>query len=53
MSRANFYRGTSIDQDGRFKNKEKFNLQNKNFPIEYETKVEIKKVYYYINSRLT
>ncbi len=44
MSRANFYRGTSFEQDGRFKNKEKLNLKNKHFPPEYETKVDMKKV---------
>ena len=46
MSRANFYRGTSLEQDGRFKNKEKIILQNKQFPREYETKVDKKKVYF-------
>jgi serine/arginine repetitive matrix protein 1 len=44
MSRANFYRGTSLEQDGRFKNKEKLTLQNKQFPCEYEIKIDMKKV---------
>ena len=38
------YKGTSIEQDARFKNKEKSLLTNKKFPDEYNIKIEISKV---------
>lgn len=39
-----FYRGTSTQQDGRFKNKEKLIIDNKQFPKEYDFELDINKV---------
>ncbi len=44
MSRGSFYRGTNIEQDVRFKNKEKLNLHKFNFPREFDTTVDLNKV---------
>jgi hypothetical protein len=44
MSRGSFYKGTTIEQDARFKNKEKLLLEKKNFPKEFEMPVDINKV---------
>lgn len=44
MSRGSFYKGTTIEQDTRFKNKEKLLLDKKNFPKEFEMKLDISKV---------
>lgn len=44
MSRGSFYKGTTIEQDARFKNKEKLLLDKKNFPKEFEMKLDITKV---------
>ncbi len=49
MSRGSFYRGTTIEQDGRFKNKEKLILDQQKFPIEYEIKIDINKVLFQFN----
>src|SRR4051794_22278732 len=38
------YKGTSVYQDGRFKNKEKLLLESKTFPKEFEEKIDISKV---------
>lgn len=48
MSRGGFYRGTNIEQDARFKNKEKLILDNKKFPKEFDFKVDIGKVKDYL-----
>lgn len=39
-----FFRGTSMDQDARFSNKEKKLISTMKFPPEYNTKVDMKKV---------
>lgn len=44
MSLGSFYRGTTHEQDGRFKNKEKKLMENKVFPKEFDETVDIKKV---------
>lgn len=44
MSLGSFYRGTTHEQDGRFKNKDKKLMENKNFPKEFDEKVDITKV---------
>lgn len=44
MSLGSFYRGTTHEQDGRFKNKEKKLMENKVFPKEFDEAVDIKKV---------
>jgi len=38
-----FFRGTSADQDVRFANKEKKFLSQMKVPVEYATKVDMKK----------
>jgi serine/arginine repetitive matrix protein 1 len=43
MSLGSFYRGTTIEQDGRFKNKEKKLFENINIP-EFDTPIDIKKI---------
>jgi serine/arginine repetitive matrix protein 1 len=43
MSLGSFYRGTTIEQDGRFKNKEKKLFENINIP-EFDTSIDIKKI---------
>ena len=43
MSLGSFYRGTTIEQDGRFKNKEKKLLDNIKIP-ELETNIDINKI---------
>lgn len=44
MSLGSFYKGTSLEQDGRFKNKNKLLLDNIKFPKEFDEKVDISKV---------
>jgi len=44
MSRGSFYRGTNLEQDGRFKNKEKLLLDKMSFPKEFDFKVDLDKV---------
>lgn len=44
MSLGSFYRGTTLEQDGRFKNKEKKLLGNINFPKEFEIPIDIGKI---------
>ena len=44
MSLGSFYRGTTMEQDGRFKNKEKKLLENITFPKEFEIPIDIKKI---------
>jgi len=43
MATGNFYRGTSASQDARFSNKDKKLLKQFTWPVEYSTKVDIKK----------
>ena len=43
MSLGSFYRGTTIEQDGRFKNKEKKLFDNINIP-EFDITIDIKKI---------
>lgn len=38
------FRGTSINQDGRFANKEKKLLRSMKWPKEFETRIDITKV---------
>ena len=45
MSLGSFYRGTTHEQDGRFKNKEKKLMENKVFPKEFDENVDISKVW--------
>jgi len=44
MSLGSFYRGTTHEQDGRYKNKEKKLLENNKFPKEFEQTIDITKV---------
>ena len=44
MSRGSFYRGTTLEQDGRFKNKEKLTLEKFTFPKEFDIKLDLNKV---------
>ena len=44
MSLGSFYRGTTIEQDGRFKNKEKKIFANLNIPKELETPIDISRI---------
>ena len=44
MSLGSFYRGTTIEQDGRFKNKEKKLMENINIPKELDTPIDITKI---------
>ena len=58
MSLGSFYRGTTHEQDGRFKNKEKKMMENKVFPKEFDeivdiTKVEVKVVRAWVEKRVT
>ena len=58
MSLGSFYRGTTHDQDGRFKNKEKKMMENKVFPKEFDeivdiSKVEVKVVRAWVEKRVT
>jgi serine/arginine repetitive matrix protein 1 len=39
-----FYRGTTSEQDGRFSNKEKKIIRSQQWPDEFNTRVDIKKV---------
>lgn len=39
-----FYRGTSIEQDGRFANKERKLIRSREWPKEFESRVDIRKV---------
>jgi len=41
---GSFYRGTSIDQDGRFTNKEKKLILGKVWPEIFDTRINLKKV---------
>jgi len=45
MSLGSFYRGTTIEQDGRFRNKEKKLMGNINFPKELETLIDPSKIH--------
>ena len=40
MSLGSFYRGTTIEQDGRFRNKEKKLMENINFPKELDSLID-------------
>ena len=44
MATGNFYRGTSQTQDARFSNKDKKLLNSREWPPEFDLKVNIKKV---------
>lgn len=44
MSRGSYYKGTSTEQDGRWKNKDKILMDSKKFPKEFDVKVDIAKV---------
>jgi len=44
MSLGSFYRGTTIEQDGRFRNKEKKLMGNINFPKEIDTSIDPSKI---------
>ena len=44
MSLGSYYRGTTHDQDARFRNKDKKILDSMKFPKEFETKININKV---------
>ncbi|KAK4698191.1 serine/arginine repetitive matrix protein 1, partial [Phenoliferia sp. Uapishka_3] len=39
-----FFRGTTIAQDGRFKDKEALLMKSMKFPVEFDTKVDMRKV---------
>ncbi len=57
MSRGSFYKGTSLEQDGRFRNKEKQTLDRFSFPKEFDanvdmSKVDLKIIRQWIDSRL-
>ncbi len=57
MSLGSFYRGTTIEQDGRFRNKEKKLMGNINFPKELETvinpsKIQIKIIKEWIENKI-
>lgn len=41
---GSFYRGTSIDQDGRFTNKEKKLISQKQWPEVFDHRIDLKKV---------
>jgi serine/arginine repetitive matrix protein 1 len=41
---GSFYRGTTSEQDGRFANKEKKIIKSQQWPDEFNTRVDIKKV---------
>lgn len=52
-----FYKGSNIDQDGRFKNKDKIHMQQINFPQELDIKIDLQKVEldiinYWINQKI-
>jgi len=42
---GSFFKGTSTDQDIRFKNKEKKLIANTKWPEEFEQKVDLSKVF--------
>ena len=44
MSLGSFYRGTTHDQDGRYKNKEKKLLENNKFPKEFDQSIDLSKI---------
>lgn len=44
MATGNFYRGTSQTQDARFSNKDKKLLNSREWPPEFDMKVNMKKV---------
>jgi len=44
MSLGSFYRGTTVEQDGRFRNKEKKLMGNINFPKEFDVLIEPTKI---------
>ncbi len=41
---ASFYRGTGIDQNVKFKNKDKAMIQNRTWPPEFDEPVDLTKV---------
>lgn len=44
MATGNFYRGTSQSQDARFSNKDKKLLNSREWPPEFDLRVNMKKV---------
>ncbi|CAG8642269.1 15837_t:CDS:2 [Acaulospora morrowiae] len=44
MGDGGFFKGTSLEQDSRFSDKQKKLLKSMNFPIEFNRKVDVKKV---------
>ena len=47
MAPGNFYRGTSQTQDARFSNKDKKLLNSREWPPEFDLKVNMKKVNFF------
>lgn len=53
MATGNFYRGTSQTQDARFSNKDKKLLNSREWPPEFDLKVNMKKVILFLHSNFS